>query len=47
MKVVLKDMMNSENLSNQGMMMTRDVLENPNKFNQYFIDNAASGFRKL
>ena len=39
MKVVLKDMMQTENLSNQGMMMTKDILENPNKFNQYILDN--------
>ena len=47
MKVVLKDMMNSENLSNQGLMMTRDVLENSSKINQYILDNSSSGFRKL
>lgn len=42
MKVVLKDMMHTENLSNQGMMITKDILENPNKFNQYFLDNKLS-----
>lgn len=52
MKVVLKDMMHTENLSNQGMMMTKDVLENnatSSKFGQasaYLIDNT-SGFGKL
>jgi hypothetical protein len=35
MKAVLKDMLQTENLSNQGMMMTRDVLENTNRFNKY------------
>ena len=39
MKVVLKDMMQTENLSNQGFMMTKDILENSNKLSQYFIDN--------
>ena len=47
MKVVLKDMMQSENLSNQGMMMTKDVLENnSSKISQYLIDNT-NGFQKL
>lgn len=47
MKVVLKDMMQSENLSDQGMMMTKDVLENnSNKLSQYIIDNS-NGFQKL
>ena len=47
MKVVLKDMMHTENLSNQGMMMTKDVLEsNSNKISQYLIDNT-NGFQKL
>ncbi len=47
MKVVLKDMMQTENLSNQGMMMTKDVLENNStKFSQYLLDNS-NGFQKL
>lgn len=47
MKVVLKDMMQSENLSSQGMMMTKDVLDNnSSKFSQYLIDNT-NGFQKL
>lgn len=39
MKVVLKDMMQNENLSNQAMIITKDVLDNPNKLSHYFIDN--------
>jgi hypothetical protein len=35
MKAVLKDMLHTENLSNQGMMMTRDVLENSSRMNKY------------
>jgi hypothetical protein len=49
MQVVLKDMMHNENLSTQGMIMTKDVLENnsSSKFRQaYLIDNT-SGFGKL
>ncbi len=47
MKIVLKDVMQSENLSNQGMMMTKEVLENnSNKISQYLIDNTG-GFQKL
>ncbi len=47
MKMVLKDVMQSENLSNQGMMMTKDVLENnSNKISQYLIENTG-GFQKL
>lgn len=47
MKVVLKDVMQTENLSNQGMMMTKDVLENNStKFSQYLLDNS-NGFQKL
>lgn len=47
MKVVLKDMMHSENLSSQGMMMTKDALDNNSrKFSQYLIDNT-NGFQKL
>lgn len=44
MKAVLKDMLHTENLSNQGMMMTRDVLENSNKFNQPYLSE--NSFRK-
>jgi hypothetical protein len=39
MKVVLKDMIQNENLSNQAVVMTKDVLENPNRLSHYFIDN--------
>jgi len=40
MKVILKDMMQNEHLSNQGLMITRDVLENnTKKINRYVIDN--------
>ncbi len=46
MKAVLKDMMHSENLSNQGMVMSKDVLDNSEKFTQYFIDNA-NGLRNM
>lgn len=45
MKVVLKDMMHNENLSNQAMMMTKDLLENPNKFTHYILDG--SNLQKL
>ena len=38
MKAVLKDMLHTENLSNQGIIMTRDVLENSDKFNQYLTE---------
>ena len=40
MKAVLKDMLHTENLSNQGMMMTRDVLENSTRLNKNLIDNS-------
>jgi hypothetical protein len=40
MKAVLKDMLHTENLSNQGMMMTRDVLENSTRFNKNLIENS-------
>lgn len=39
MKVVLKDMIQNENLSNQAIVMTKDVLENPNKLTHFLIDN--------
>ncbi len=39
MKVVLKDMIQSENLSSYGLNASREALENTNKFNEYFIDN--------
>lgn len=39
MKAVLKDMLHTENLSNQGIMMTKDVLENSNRINKFTVDN--------
>ena len=38
MKAVLKDMLHTENLSNQGVMMTRDVLENSSRLNKASLD---------
>lgn len=38
MKVVLKDLMQNENLSNQAMLLTRDLLENSNKLSHYVLD---------
>ncbi|RNA07090.1 coiled-coil domain-containing 74B-like isoform X1 [Brachionus plicatilis] len=38
MKVVLKDLMQNENLSNQAMLLTKDLLENSNKLSHYVLD---------
>ncbi len=46
MKTVLKDMINNENLSTQTVTMTKELLENPNRLNQYLLDNGA-GIQKL
>jgi hypothetical protein len=40
MKVILKDMMQNEHLSNQGLMITRGALENnTRKINKYVLDS--------
>ena len=42
MKIVLRDLMANESLSNQSMTMARDLLEEPNRINQYLIDNGST-----
>ena len=42
MKIVLRDMMINENLSSQSITMTRELLENSNRLNQYLLDNGSS-----
>jgi hypothetical protein len=39
MKIVLREMINNENLSSQSLLLTKELLENPNRLNQYLLDN--------
>jgi hypothetical protein len=39
MKLVLNGLMQSENLSNHSLVMTKDVLENPSKISHYLIQH--------
>ena len=39
MKVVLKAVMQTENLSNQGLVMTKEVLDNEKKIGHFLFEN--------
>ena len=39
MKLVLNGLMQSENLSNHSLVMTKDILENPSKISHYLIQH--------
>ena len=42
MKLVLNGLMQSENLSNHNLTMTKDILENPNKMGHYLLNDTHS-----